>query len=458
VEADRIETFERMPVGRAVLKQVGPAVASQMVALIYSLADTFFVGLLNIPAQTAAITIVHPCFLLLTATANLFGVGGASLIARFLGRRDNEKAGQVSSFSFWGGTAFVMLYILAFSLFQKPILSLCGAMGDTYAFAAAYARNVVVIGGVPTVLNLVLGHLVRSEGSARQAGIGMMSGSVLNIFLDPFFVLPRFLDLGVAGAGMATAISNFVAVLYFLGYVYRNRSLTVLRLRPKELKNGVSYGRDVFALGLPSAVQYILIVAAVAALTKFVSYYGSSATAALGITKKIDTLPLYFAIGTSNGLLPLVAYNYAMGNYQRENELFWFGSALSVGFGTLCFLCFQLFPAGLVGLFIRDGTTISLGAAFLRRMSVAMPFMALCYPMTVRFQAIGRTGAALVLSIMRKGSLDIPLLFLMDALIPLYGCMWVQPIVDAMSVIVALIFSRMYIKGRQSKYGPAATA
>ena len=444
---NRTEIFENTPIKKAVLLQIVPAIASQMIALLYNLADTYFVGLINDPVQTAAITVVSPCFVMLTAISNLFGVGGASAIARALGKKEPDRARQIASGSFWGGLVMGILFALLFWLLERPILTLCGAREETFAVVMAYAKWVVVIGGPWTVLNTLLANLVRAEGSARRAFVGVSLGGVLNIALDPLFVLPRFLGWGAAGAGIATAISNMAATVYFLCGIFRRRQDTVLSVAPGHLRHIRAHLGGILVIGFPSALQYALTVVAVAAQAKFVSAYPTEAVAALGIVKKIDQLPLYFSIGVANGLLPLLAYNHAAGNTARRSQAFRFGTLTAVSFSLCCLILFELFAEPLVGLFIKNPQTVAYGASFLRLMVTAMPLMSVCYPMIVQFQAMGKAGESLICSVLRKGVLDIPLLFIMDALLPLYGCMLVQPTVDSISLIVALLLYRRIRKG-----------
>ena len=437
-----LAVFSDVPIRKAVAMQVIPAVASQMITLVYNLADTYFVGMLNAPHETAAITVVYPSFLMLTAISNLFGVGGASAIARALGTRDETGARRISSISIWGGLTVSLAFSLLFLLLADPVLRLCGATEETYDIAFGYAKWVVILGGPFTILNTLMANLIRAEGGAGAAAFGVSFGGILNIILDPLFVLPQFLGQGAVGAGAATALSNAAAVLYFLLYLLRRGKSTYLRLSPANLRYASQYLRPILAIGFPSALQYALTVVATAAQAKFVSQYPTEAVAALGIVKKLDQLPLYFSIGVSNGLLPLLAYNHAAGNQTRRERAFRLGSFVSLAFAVLCLVCYELFADSLASLFIQDAVTVRYGAAFLRCMVTAMPMMALCYPMIIQFQAMGQARASLVCSILRKGVLDIPLLFLMDALFPLYGCMWVQPIVDAISLAVALRFYR----------------
>ena len=174
----------------------------------------------------------------------------------------------------------------------------------------------------------------------------------------------------------------------------------------------------------------------------FTSNYDTEAVAGLGIVRKLDNIPLYFSTGLANGLLPLLAYNHSAGNHERRKQAFQFGCMISLSFSLLCVLCFEIFAPQLVGLFIEDSLTRKYGAVFLRIMVIAMPLMSLCYPMIIQFQGMGRVKESLVCSILRKGVLDIPLLFMLDAALPLYGCMMVQPIVDSISLVFAIVYYR----------------
>ncbi len=445
-DAERLSLFESMPVRTAVRRQIVPAVISQMIALIYSLADTYFVGLLNSPVQTAAVTVSYSSFVMLTAISNLFGVGGASALSRALGKKSIDAARDIAAVSFWFGLAAAALFSVLFALLARPILYLAGATDETWTAVIGYARWVIILGGPCTILSTLLANLLRAEGSAKAASFGMSLGGVLNILLDPLLILPQFADLGAAGAGLATALSNGVSAAYLLCAALSRRS--VLSLAVRRLERTRLYLMRILKVGLPSALQYALTVVAIAAQAKFVSRYPTEAVAALGIVKKLDQLPLYFSIGVSNGLLPLLAYTDAAGSYDRRRAAFRHGTAISFGFAAFCLVAFELFAEPLASVFMRDTVTVSYAAAFLRRMVTAMPLMSVAYPMIIQFQAMGRVRESLVCSILRKGVLDIPLLFLMDALLPLYGLMWVQPIVDLISLSVAVV---LYLRIRRKE-------
>lgn len=442
----RNELLGSLPVKRAVMRQIIPAVASQMVALAYGIADTYFVGLLNDPDKTAAVTVANAAFLMLTALSNLFGIGGASLIARLLGAGRPEKAKEVSAFCFYGGLLSAAVFGAFVGIFNERILLLCGARGMTLEYAKGYVFYTLTLGAVPTVLTTLLTNLVRSEGAAAAASFGAILGCIVNIVLDPVFVLPWGLNMGAAGAGAATAISNAAGLGFFICYILKNRGKTALGLNPALLRYSREHAGAVLKIGAPSALQYALTVVAVSAQMNFVAKYGNEAVAAVGITKKLDQLPLYFSIGVANGMLPLIGYNYAAKKFKRTEDAFRFGCLISLSFAVLCVVVYEIFAPGLVTLFIKNETTVTYAAAFLRRMVLAMPLMSLCYPLIIKFQAMGKAKESVTVSVLRKGVLDIPLYFLMDALFPLYGCMWVQPIVDTFSLGVAVLLNRRIVR------------
>lgn len=445
IKANRDEIFRKLPIKQAVIKQIIPSIASQMVSLAYSLADTYFVGLLNDPDQTAAVTVATAAFLMLTALSNLFGMGGASLIARLLGSKQPDKAKQVSSFCFYAALISSILFTAIVAIFRDNILYLCGARDAVLTHARGYAFYTLIVGAVPTVVTTMYANLVRSEGSATNASIGVTIGCLLNIILDPIFVLPWGLNMGAAGAGAATALSNTIGMAYFFIYIATHKKTTVISVNPKELKHAKAHAPEVLRIGFPSALQFALTVVAVSAQMNFVSKYNGSAVAGLGITKKLDQLPLYFSIGVANGLLPLIGYNYAAGNHDRTENAFRFGCMLSLSFAIICVIIYEIFAPQLTSLFIQDEQTVRYASSFLRRMVLAMPCMSICYPMIIKFQAMGKAKASLIVSLLRKGIIDIPLYFIMDSLMPLYGCMWVQPIVDTLSLIVAIIINRRIV-------------
>ena len=220
--------YKRMttePVSRVVLSMGIPAVIGMLVTSIYNSADTYFVGMLNEPIENAAVTLAAPVLLAFNAVNNLFGVGGSSMMSRALGRKDYETVYCSSAFAFYCSIGAGLLFSLLCTVFKGPLLTLLGASTETAAATSGYLRWTVNFGAAPAILNVVMAYLVRSEGSALHASVGTMSGCLLNILLDPIFILPWGLDMGAEGAGLATFISNCVACLYFFVLLYKKEGI-----------------------------------------------------------------------------------------------------------------------------------------------------------------------------------------------------------------------------------------
>ena len=432
----------RDPIRQLVLRIAIPSMLAQFVSVLYSVVDRMYIG--NIPEvgnlALAGAGVCGPIVTMIGSVAFLVGVGGSPLVSIRMGAGDNEGAKRILA------NCFVLLVGLAAALMalayatRRPVLMLFGASEASLPYAETY-YSVYLTGTVFALLSTGMNQFIICQGFAKKGMLSVMLGAVLNIVLDPFFILPQYMNMGAAGAGLATAISNTAGTLFFLLCLLR-RSSTVLSLRPCHLKHTGVYIREILSIGFPSALQYALTVVSLAVLSLFVSKYAVEAVAAYGIVKKLDNLPLYFSLGTSAGLLPFLSYNYASGDRERQRQGFVFGVSITVGFSLTCVIVFELFAPQLARLFIQDDVTVAYAAAFLRRMVLCMPFVAICHPMITQFQAMGRTRESLICSILRKGSLDIPLLLLLDRLYPLYGCALVQPVVDLISLIVALVLYR----------------
>jgi len=217
----KIQLFEETPVPRAVMTMAVPTIISSLVMVIYNLADTYFVGMLNDSVQNAAVTLAAPILLAFNAVNNLFGVGASSMMSRALGRKEHDVVRSSSAWGFYCALLCSILFSVGFTALRNPMLTLMGADSENAAATAAYLLWTVSFGAAPAILNVVLAYLVRSEGATLHASIGTMSGCVLNIILDPIFILPDGFNMGAAGAGFATFISNCAACVYFFILILR---------------------------------------------------------------------------------------------------------------------------------------------------------------------------------------------------------------------------------------------
>ena len=314
----KTELFESKPIPSAVAELSIPMVVSSLVMVVYNLADTFFVGMLGDPVQNAAVTLVYPVMLAFNAVNNLFGVGTSSVMSRSLGRGDHEKVRTSSAFGFYGAVFSGLLFALLCTLFRGPLLHLLGTSDATWQATADYMFWTVTCGAMPAILNVVQAQMVRSEGASLHASIGTMSGCLLNIVLDPIFILPWGLNMGAAGAGFATFLSNCVACLYFfvLSRIKRGKTFVCMDIRRlKRLSRDVVMG--IFGVGIPASIQNLLNVLGSTILNNFTAVYGAAAVAAMGVAQKLNMIPMQIALGFSQGIMPLVSYNYASGNRKR---------------------------------------------------------------------------------------------------------------------------------------------
>lgn len=450
-KSDKRELFETMPVGKALLTMAVPTIVSQLITMIYNLADTFFIGMSNDPYKVAAASVVGVLFFMLNALANLFGVGGGSLLSRLLGEKRDEEAKRVGVFSFYGSLALAAAYSLVCFLFTEPLARLLGASDNTVGYASSYLFWVVVVGGIPSTVSLTMSHLLRSAGYSKESGAGLAIGGISNIILDPLFMFV-LLPAGneVTGAAMATLFSNTITVVYFL-YVYgKLQGKTVLSLSPKYIRLEKGLIKQIFAIGLPSALTSLLANVTNIARNNLTSGYGDIEMAAYGIVVKADMLPLNIGMGLCQGMMPLVAYNYAAKNYTRMNS---FTKAAQIsGMITACFFIavFQIFAPQIIWIFIRDEATIAYGTNFLRIACLATPFIISNFQKIYCLQAMGKGKESLILGVCRQGLIALPTLFVLNHFIGLYGVVLAQPISDACTFILStFIYRRVYRKLQQ---------
>lgn len=430
--------FEDMPVWKALATLAVPTIISQLITMIYNLADTFFIGRTNDPLKVAAATVSFVLLFMMSAWANLFGVGGGSLISRLLGEKRPEDAKKVAAFSFYGAAIIGTLYSAVTYIFMDPILMFIGASENTIGYARDYAFWVVTVGGIPTTMSMTLAHLLRSEGYAREASFGLGMGGVLNIILDPLFmfvILPEGRE--VTGAAVATMLSNVIVFIYmFTVYLKMSRN-TCMSVSPQKAVSGLKFAGEVFAVGFPSAINTLLSCVSNSTINNLMTSHGDIPMAAMGVVKKIDMLPMNIGMGLCQGMLPLVAYNYAAGNYKRMKAVSNTARLWGISFAGICIVFFEIFTGNIVKFFIEEAETLALGTSFLRVACLATPLMITNVQMNYTFQAMGKGTQSLVLSSCRQGLVNIPLLFIMNHFFGMYGIVWTQLLADLITLIIS---------------------
>ena len=439
------EIFETKPVPAALAKMAIPTIVSQLITLIYNIADTWFIGQTNNPYMVAASSLVLTIFLMTAALANLFGVGGGNLVVRLLGGKDEEEAKKAASLSLVMAAGDSLTFSVLCFLFMDPLLRILGASDYTIGYAKQYLTFVVVIGAVPTVLANTMSAMVRNIGHSKEAGFGLGMGGVLNVILDPIFMFVVFPDgYQVAGAAVATMLSNVITLIYFIFTYQKLKGETVLSLPRRVEKIRKDSLGSLFSVGVPAAMSLLLFDLTTMVINRLAAGHGDTQLAAIGIVLKVERLPLNIGIGICLGMTPLVAYNYASKNHKRMKEFFSAARFAGLVISVLCVVFYRFCAPYIVRAFISDADTVRYGTEFLQSRCFATPFMFLSFHMVHFMQAVNRGKVSFQLAVIRQICLNIPILILLNHFFGMSGIVWTQLIADAINVVVSyIIYGRL---------------
>ncbi len=460
VTNEKKELFETMPVPKAILTMAVPTVISQLINLVYNIVDALYIGQTGNTDMIAGVSVAFTIFFMTIAFSNLFGIGGGSLMARLSGLGKVENARRVSAYSFYGALVIAALYSLLIGVFATPVLRVLGASEHTVGYACQYVYTVVVAGGIPMVLSAVLSHLLRNAGYSKQASFGLSMGGVLNIILDPIFmflILPSGME--VLGAALATFLSNVASFIYLLCAflkVSKKSALSIsLKLAgtiEKEEK------RALYAVGVPSAILTGLFDVANMFLNGTMAQYGDEAVAALGIVMKAERFPNAVNIGLCQGMLPIVAYNFASGNRQRMKDVIRTATLWGLVISSLSVVLFELFAPGITGIFLKTGAesaegtaeaaaaaaTLTIATGFLRIRCLASPLQFLNYKNSYCLQAMGNGSGTLIHAVFRECVFYIPFMFLLNALFGMNGLVASLVAGEACGMIFVIILMQLW--------------
>lgn len=435
-KAESKEIFETLPVPRALMEMALPTIFGQIIILIYNMADTFYLGRTNNPYMVAGASLILPVFNICLSLAGLTGIGGGALISRLLGEGRVDEAKRVSTFSFYLSIVTTAVFSMMMFVFMRQVLELLGASDNTFIYARQYTFCVVVLGGIPTVLSNVMANLLRSVGMSKAAGLGITMGGIINIALDPllmFVLLPTGNE--VLGVGIATLTSNCIACGYFFYVIYRKQSIVSFSLR-NGLPDGKSIG-SIFNVGIPSSVATLLFDVDYVIIDKLMASYGDIALAAVGIVLKAERLPLNVGIGICQGMMPIVAYNYSAGNHDRMYGIIKFSIKVGIVVSVISITLYEIFAGHIMRIFIPESQTVLLGTGFLRIRCLATPLMFMSFFTVYVFQGFGAGNKSLFLGVMRWAVFNIPMLFLLNRLIGMYGIVWSQVCADILTVTLS---------------------
>ena len=426
ISSSKKELFENTPVPRALATMAIPTIISQMINLIYNVVDAFFIGRTGNSYMMAATSLTLTIMVMTVAFSNLFGIGGGSLIARLMGQKRLDEAKSVSAFSFYGAVGIALLYSLLIGLFLDPVLIFMGASEATIGYAREYTLIVIVAGSLPSILSATLAHLLRNVGYAKQASLGLSSGGILNMVLDPLFMFVLLPDgYEVVGAALATLLSNLFACIYLL-LAFRKAAQTAplslnLRAAGTIQKGNV---KDIFAVGVPSAVLTGLFDVANICVNMLSAAHSDLVLAGMGIVMKVERVPNAINIGICQGMLPIVAYNYSAGNTERMKKTVNTARIWGLGISAVSILLLELLAAPVTRLFLSTSSgnaetallTVGFAALFLRIRCLASPVQFINYHTSYCMQAMGNGAGTLIHAVVRELVFYIPMMFLLDSL------------------------------------------
>ena len=452
------ELFETMSPAKALAIMALPTVGSQMIVLIYNIADTWFIGRTDDPSMIAASNLALTVYMIAVSVANVFGVGGGSLMTRLVGEKRETDAKKVASYSIIASGITAAVFALLTLIFMTPLMTLLGAEEATMYYSKQYLFTTVVLGSIPTVLSMSMPQLLRNAGYSKEAGIGVGIGSILNVALDPLFmfvILPKGSE--VLGAGIATMLSNYVSFIYFILMFRKVRNESVLQISFKGMHPDKAHLKSLYMVGVPAAISIFLFDLVNIVINKLTTSYGDHVDplAAMGIVLKIERIPINIGLGVCLGMVPLVAYNFGAKNYKRMNKVSSLARWVIIVFSSLCMGLFFLFAKPLVEAFIKDPETVEYGTAFLKARCFALPFMMIGYHVVNYMNAINKGKVSFVLAILRHLVLIIPIMLLMNLIRGLNGLMWSQVVSDILNAAASLVIMHLIVRNARKDSAPA---
>ena len=435
MEEKQEQKFHQMteePVGQLICRLALPCIISMLVTAFYNMADTVFVGMLKSNSATGAVGVVFSLMAIIQAVGFFFGHGSGNFISRELGKHNYEEASNMAATGFFSALAAGLLICVLGQIFLEPLAYLLGSTDTILPYAKAYLR-VILIGAPWMTASLVLNNQLRFQGSAAYAMVGIASGAVLNIGLDPLLIF--VFGMGVAGAAWATIFSQFVSFCLLLIGCTKGGNLHI-HISRVQLK--WSYYAMGMKGGLPSLARQGLASVATICLNQAARSYGDAAIAAMSVVQRIMMFGASAMIGFGQGFQPVCGFNYGARLYHRVKEGFWFCVKTSTVFlfavGTLGFI----FAPQLVALFRDDPQVIAYGATALRFQCVTFCFQGWVVMSNMMLQTIGRTAPATFLAMARQGVFFIPLVWILSAAFGMLGIQMTQTVSDCLTLICAI--------------------
>ena len=420
------------PVEKLICRLAVPCIISMLVTSFYNMADTFFVGQLHSNAATGAVGVVYSMMAIIQAVGFFFGQGSGTYISRSLGKKDYDAAGEMAATGFFSALVIGGVICILGEIFLEPLAYLLGSTDTMLADTKSYL-GYILLGAPFIVTSFVLNNQLRFQGGAMYAMVGIASGAVLNIVLDPLLIF--VFDMGVGGAGLATSISQLFSFVLMLIGCSKGGNIPI-KLKNFRLKGHYYY--MIFRGGLPSLARQSLASLATICLNHAAGGFGDAAIAAMGVVQRIAMFGASTMLGFGQGFQPVCGFNYGAGLYDRVKKGFWFCIKISTAVLFVVAALGYVFAPQLIGLFRDDPKVIEYGALALRFQCLTFPVHGWIVMSNMLQQSTNKTIPATFLSIARQGLFFIPCVLILSSLLGMLGIQMAQACADALTFICAV--------------------
>lgn len=402
-----------------------------LINALYNLVDTYFVGGLGTD-QMGAVTVAFPLGQIVVGLGLLFGNGAAAYLSRLLGRGDKDTANKVASTALYSSVLIGGIVILCSVIFLEPILRQTGAIESVMPYAVTYT-SIYITFSFFNVFNVTMNNIVSSEGAAKTAMCALMAGAILNVVLDPIFIY--ILNFGVAGAAIATAISQIVSALIYLFYIFRKKSVFTFRI--KECCFSKEIMSEILKIGIPTMVFQLLTSLSISMINNAAKEYGGSVLAAMGPLTKIMSMGSLIVFGFLKGFQPIAGFSYGAKKFDRLQEAIKTSILWSTTFCVIFGLAAAVFSTDIMSLFTKsDMEMIRVGSIVLRASGVSFILFGFYTVYSFLFLVMGKAKEGCILGACRQGICFVPVILILPMLWGLNGILYAQPIADVLSAIV----------------------
>lgn len=431
--------FENTSIKRAYFILALPVVMSMAVTIIYNMVDTFFVAKTGNPNLVAGVSQGAPIFTLMIAIGDIFGLGGSSVISRLFGERRDKTARYISGYCFYASITCGLVVTALMFIFQTPVLHMLGASPATWKYAREY--YLVIAGGATFIIfGLSPNNILRTEGLAPQAMIASITGTGINVVLNPIFIFTC--GLGAAGSALATVVSNVIADVLMVYYLRtKSKKLTT---SIHETKISGKLQREIYAIGIPASVTNIMVTFATALTNRYLIAYGANSVAAMGIAMKVNTVIVMVMVGFAFGAQPLIGYTYGARDERRFRETLRFDLSVVAGLALVLTVLMMVFAPQIIRLFMRDPEIVREGTGMLRWLASSTTIAGIIMVLTTTFQSMGKATPAFWLSFSRQGLIFLIAIVALSYFFGYTGVLAAQACADVLTLVLAAFLYHKY--------------